>query len=473
MVSRNSDSSKGSEPALKVGDMCICLEDSWADLQNYRVRQIEPNIVIGPFTDVMNTAAPRTFRRDEVNKLLASPYTQTFRTAHLGVARFALALRDLASSHLRESGRTEVMVLVEKIRADLRFKQSPSVLVEGWLRCCVASKFFIHWSDKRKRDSVAFLELSPDQEELERKRAFAGTLGSELSALSERMRLLIGHTSTVGTYRESLLQTLLKKHLPERYHVATGFVFGCPRQLDVLIYDRVDYPPIFREGDLVVVSPDSVRAVVEVKTDLNGEQLRSSLRLLEAVSAFDDGKPPFFKGIFGFESKLDAAPLLQGVLDFYTEEVTELPGVDELEFHQVNIPFHHLASVCVLGTAYGEVRLERDSITGRFYPALYSAMSATGLDAQAAHFLQALLLHLRFGGLKSSEADTIRTMLGFDTQTVRVGRLTLGEWGPYFALDQGLPDADKEVASAEANFLAVEAWLEGGSWQNPENSGSA
>jgi len=51
MASRNDDSRKGSERTLKVGDVCICLEDSWEDLQNYRVRQVEPDFVIGPFTE--------------------------------------------------------------------------------------------------------------------------------------------------------------------------------------------------------------------------------------------------------------------------------------------------------------------------------------------------------------------------------------------------------------------------------------
>ncbi|MCQ9136844.1 DUF6602 domain-containing protein, partial [Streptomyces hilarionis] len=86
-----------------------------------------------------------------------------------------------------------------------------------------------------KKDGVSF-SLSPAQRAREKQRKFSATIAGELASLSQRVRFIIDHGPTVGTYRENLLQSLLRKHLPERYHVATGFIFGLSRQIDILIY---------------------------------------------------------------------------------------------------------------------------------------------------------------------------------------------------------------------------------------------
>jgi len=76
------------------------------------------------------------------------------------------------------------------------------------------------------------------QQEQERK--FAATLAAELSEMSTRINGVIPHAGEKGRYREDLLRTVLERNLPTRYHVATGFIYGCKRQLDILIYDQID-----------------------------------------------------------------------------------------------------------------------------------------------------------------------------------------------------------------------------------------
>ena len=44
-------------------------------------------------------------------------------------------------------------------------------------------------------------------------------------------------------------------------------------QLDIIVYDDTDYAPIFREKDVVVVRPESVRAVIEVKGFLKSDDV--------------------------------------------------------------------------------------------------------------------------------------------------------------------------------------------------------
>lgn len=456
---------------LQVGDMCVCLEDDWEELANLRVRSIGDEILLGPYVDVMNTEPARSIPQNQYQLLFVSPYSLKFRRAHQDVTNLALYIRDLASSYLRAQSKINVQELVRQIKTNKGFENVDAIFIEGCLKCCVASSVFVPKSDKRTKNKEVSLELSAEQREVESRRVFAGTLAGELSSYSERIRHLVQHTSTVGTYRENLLQTLLRKHIPERYHVATGFIYGCQRQIDVIIYDRIDYAPVFREGDLVVVPPQSVRAVIEVKTNLTKVQLRASLQQVGEVSPLDDCSPPFFKGIFGFESDLDANNLLDEVVNFYIDEHDFDTDLEELELNQINSAYHHLTSVCVLGHVFGQVKYERDKSSGQLRPALFSLSSATGLDTQASHFLEILLSYLRFGGLKPPELHTISEMLGADTQMTRVGKLVAGDWGVYFALENDIPGYSiKDVEYAEKAIAATEAWIEGSAWMPPRKS---
>lgn len=43
---------------------------------------------------------------------------------------------------------------------------------------------------------------------------------------TNKISLLVSHNQTVGNYRELLLRNLLKKHLPSKFSIATGFIQG-------------------------------------------------------------------------------------------------------------------------------------------------------------------------------------------------------------------------------------------------------
>jgi hypothetical protein len=58
--------------------------------------------------------------------------------------------------------------------------------------------------------------------------------------------------------------------------------FSVSRQCDILVYDVAKYPAIFRDRDFVVIRPEAVRAVIEVKGSLSRREV------LSAVSSFHD-----------------------------------------------------------------------------------------------------------------------------------------------------------------------------------------
>ncbi len=99
------------------------------------------------------------------------------------------------------------------------------------------------------------------------------SIARELDATKDRIRQLIGsrHWQTDGEHKETVLRKVLRDHLPESVSVRRGFV--CFRnetsnQIDILITAN-DKPTLFKDGELVLVTPDAVKAIVEVKTSLN------------------------------------------------------------------------------------------------------------------------------------------------------------------------------------------------------------
>lgn len=108
----------------------------------------------------------------------------------------------------------------------------------------------------------------------------------ELCSTIDRIDYLIGneHLPTKGSYREILLRRLLRRVLPDRYRVSTGFVYrwGQPpsRQIDVLVWDAHNHSALLEEGELVVLTADAVAAMIEVKSLLTPAELRDALDLL-------------------------------------------------------------------------------------------------------------------------------------------------------------------------------------------------
>lgn len=444
-------------------DLCICLDDDWTDLAYYIVRSVSPQMIeVSLSHDIMHREVPRRFTGKIDKHVFLSPFTlRTWKTQSERAAA-AEAVNDLASNLLRARVRLPVDSLLAEIAADARLKDVSAAFIEGCVRCSVASGGFVA-ARRGKKAKVLQIELSAEQQQRETYRTLAGTLASELTQLSQRIRLLVQHGPTVGTYRENLLQALLRKHLPERYHVATGFIDRCARQLDIVIYDRIDYAPVFREGDLVVVHRESVRAVIEVKTSLDPKGLKDSLQLLEDVGAYDDRDPPFFKGIFAFESRMSPRRLQAAVADFYITD--EHAPIDLDAEHSIGQPFDHLTTLCVLEKFYAEIDYQpMDDAQGRLVPSLFSYTSATGLKPQATHFLDKLLAYLRTDGLKAHHGRAMTRSLGMDTQVTKFIELTGASWGGYFSDDEDLGEGD-EGAEMEARIRAVREWLAGGGYR--------
>ena len=140
------------------------------------------------------------------------------------------------------------------------------------------------------------------------------TTTKELLALTNKVRNLITHWGEDGRYKEAVLKNVIKRFLPEKFTIGTGFVIKqtsfrgehlSSKQIDLLIYDDSS-PVLFKEGDFVILTPDSVRGIIEVKANLQNQGITPIIRQANENGQFifsgkDDKKQKFFNGVFSFE----------------------------------------------------------------------------------------------------------------------------------------------------------------------------
>lgn len=135
------------------------------------------------------------------------------------------------------------------------------------------------------------------------------SLTLELEALTNRVRSFIrgSHWPTDGEWKESILRSFLRRNLPESVQVGRGFVItenDTSKQIDILIYDSTK-PVLFRDGDLVFVTPDAVLGIIEVKASLNSTTFKKSIEKLcdnaELIQVEYPGQRVY--GLFSFKDQ--------------------------------------------------------------------------------------------------------------------------------------------------------------------------
>jgi hypothetical protein len=155
-------------------------------------------------------------------------------------------------------------------------------------------------------------------------------LSGEVKSLQNRVRNFIdgSHWLTDGEWKESVLRSMLRRHLPKSVEVGRGFIVsatGNSGQIDVLIYSS-DTPVLFRDGDLVFVTPDAVLGVIEVKSNIaSPASLRKALRQLARNARFAARKKwnEKFFGLFAY----DATIQMEAALDLVATAAGGNPSI--------------------------------------------------------------------------------------------------------------------------------------------------
>jgi len=284
-----------------------------------------------------------------------------------------------------------------------------------------------------------------------------------LRVKSNKISLLVSHGQTVGNYREVILRDLIRQHLPDKFSVATGFIEGFAQQLDIIVYDSHNYSPFFREGDLVVVKQEAVRAIIEVKTTLTPSTLLDALTMFHHISlpAYKKTFLPIFKGIYSFDSSYTkTSSIAKYIYDFYNkpylnEQVQKkmTRGVLYL-YHEISC-ITTLSKHCVLSRY---VPANKDK-TGNILPTLFSISDNNGIDIQTASFLSLLFDYLDVDThAKRSSVWNFPNIIGSSTNIKFEKKLTQDDWVPSFRKDN---EHDGSQESIKRRLQTINAWFDG------------
>lgn len=366
-----------------------------------------------------------------------------------------LARVDNLTSKLAAKRPADIPTLLTTLETEL--EADPGV-IEGCLRILVANGTFeVTPAGQRTPDRIS---LSAQAGKHESRRSYAAGFAHDLVEQSQQVGRLIGHNPTKGAHRETLLRELLQRHLPRRFHVATGFIDGCANQIDILIYDQMEYSALFRAGDLVVVAEDAVRALIEVKSDLNGaDTLRDALTHLTQTLPLTFDGPPVFAGIFAFEGAttdfiMDEIKIFHRMLtdeDLESEDATS----NQINDHQTPL----VQAVCVLKQALIVTGFSR---TGRLgagmrVPSVWELRSIAGRSSEAAIFFEMLSRHLRHPWSGPAPDRSLGAIIAADVAASPARRFYEDEsWGPYMT--------GEGIAPFEAWCDAYDRWLSGETW---------
>ena len=102
-------------------------------------------------------------------------------------------------------------------------------------------------------------------------------LRQRLRAQADLLAAFTAHPALVGAGRENALTELFRQFLPRRLEILEGTVAivdenqrptRSTHQLDMIVADTMDFPTLMRAGNIGVLASQSVRAVMEVESDL-------------------------------------------------------------------------------------------------------------------------------------------------------------------------------------------------------------
>lgn len=134
-------------------------------------------------------------------------------------------------------------------------------------------------------------------------------LATELIGKLRRLAFFTGHGLSIGIHHEEAVREAIRPLLSQRFSLRTGFAYAkkgvVSRQGDILIVDESDPSPYFYQlGNLAVVHPRAIAAVVEVKTNLDKESFLDSVKNLHTfkeVAREVDARRNFPTAVFAFE----------------------------------------------------------------------------------------------------------------------------------------------------------------------------
>ncbi len=119
------------------------------------------------------------------------------------------------------------------------------------------------------------------------------------------IRSLLKDPKVIGDYYEAIIMEAVRESISQYFSARRGVILASDgqssRECDIIVYSAAEYGPLFLSGDIVVINPEAVRCVIQVKGTLNHENLQEAVKNLASV---DKLRPGIWKLIVGFNTGL-------------------------------------------------------------------------------------------------------------------------------------------------------------------------
>lgn len=227
------------------------------------------------------------------------------------------------------------------------------------------------------------------------------SIGKEMHVKKNRVRNIIGdaHWGEEGKYKEILLKQMIQRYLPQDLSIGTGFIatktdesISTTSQIDLIVYQN-SYPPLFREEDFVILHPEPICAIIEVKTNIYSSKPdlekifdKASRNAIKVLQSKQNYTTHFFNGIFSYDTDMGH----KDVLDAYKNHRDVIWNDPTIDTPRHIVPAAAVSHIC--------------SNQDTYFKAVYHKFGAFQAKQQApAHFISKLFECLKFKELSIND----------------------------------------------------------------------
>jgi len=102
------------------------------------------------------------------------------------------------------------------------------------------------------------------------------------------IRSLLKDPQIIGDYYEAIIRDAVRESIAASFTVRRGVVLSetgeNSRECDIIVYSAAEFGPLFMSENIVVVKPEAVRCVIQVKGTLNLENFKDAINNLATVN---------------------------------------------------------------------------------------------------------------------------------------------------------------------------------------------
>ncbi|MFJ8519438.1 DUF6602 domain-containing protein [Lysinibacillus xylanilyticus] len=227
----------------------------------------------------------------------------------------------------------------------------------------------------------------------ENKRLYLELMHGEFEKILSELDLVykLSHNGEKGKEAEEIIKNFLKKYLPKNTSITTGFVqteLGISNQSDILLYDEVNYAPLYSGYANKIITFESLKANIECTTYLDSKKVQQdntkcgNLKRLynndEKIQHRLLKKP--FSILFAFKSKGNIKSILDGLEEKHVDMIFVADGqlyylVEDEETKELKYTNNVVNQSMVGKTIHGYEYTERHRAFAFFYSRLVDLLN--------------------------------------------------------------------------------------------------